>query len=222
METKRILMTVAAILLVFLLAGCVRPASQPPTTAPGGAEFPLPGTNDDVMSELERAATQTLMALEASSSQGTEAPAVGLPTATVLGDLQATQQTVVEAPTSTPIPVPTSTPGIPTSYTLQRGEHPYCIARRFNVNPDELLRASGLNQSSTFYAGMTLTIPQTGNTFPANRSLRSHPTSYTVQSGDTIYTIACLFGDVDPNAIIAANGLSAPYNLSAGQAIQIP
>jgi hypothetical protein len=43
-----------------------------------------------------------------------------------------------------------------------------------------------------------------------------------VQSGQSIYEIACLFGDADPNAIIVANNLSAPYSISAGQVLEIP
>jgi LysM repeat protein len=69
---------------------------------------------------------------------------------------------------------------------------------------------------------MVLKIPQTGNPFPAGRSLRAHPTNYTVSSGDTIYSIACLFGAVDPYAIATANGLSSPYTLTAGQSLYIP
>ena len=56
----------------------------------------------------------------------------------------------------------------------------------------------------------------------AERSLLDHPTQYTVVSGDTIYTVACAFGDVDPNAIIFANNLSEPYDLTPGQTIHIP
>jgi LysM repeat protein len=118
--------------------------------------------------------------------------------------------------------VPTSTPGIPATYTLKSGEFPYCIARRFNVNPVELLNLSGLGQNSRPAAGTTLTIPQTGNPFPGDRTLRAHPTTYTIQSGDSIYEIACLFGDVSPEAIAYANSLAAPYDLSAGQTLQIP
>jgi LysM repeat protein len=52
--------------------------------------------------------------------------------------------------------------------------------------------------------------------------LLNHPTNYTVAGGDTIYTVACKYGDVDPMAIAQANGLSSPYTLSAGKVIYIP
>ena len=55
-------------------------------------------------------------------------------------------------------------------------------------------------------------IPQNGSGFPGDRTLRAHPTTYTVQSGDTIYSIACLFGDVDPEAIAFVNNLTKPLN----------
>ena len=54
-----------------------------------------------------------------------------------------------------------------------------CIARRFNVDPDALLSASGLTSPDLYYAGLTLTIPQSG-AFPGSRMLATHPTTYTV------------------------------------------
>jgi LysM repeat protein len=120
------------------------------------------------------------------------------------------------------VPVPSPTPGLPNTYVLKTGEHPYCIARRFNVDPIEMLRASGLGTNSTVYAGMELTIPQSGNPFPAERSLLPHPDTYTVSSGETIYSIACQYGDVSPEAIAFANSLSEPYQLSSGQQLHIP
>ena len=119
---------------------------------------------------------------------------------------------------STPVPV-----GVrPASYTLQAGEFPYCIARRFDVNPDALLAASGLTSPDLYYPGLVLKIPQTGS-FPGSRVLASHPATYSVTSSDeTLYGIACKYGDVDPASIAAANGLSTGAVLSAGQQIKIP
>jgi peptide/nickel transport system permease protein len=152
--------------------------------------------------------------------------------ATVTGSFSTPTQTATIPPTATVtatiiLPEPTSTP-IPTApqpgtYTLHPGEFPYCIARRFNVDPNELLTLSGLVSQQTFFAGTVLTIPQTGNPFPGNRALRPHPTKYTVFSPiETIYGIACAFGDIDPTVIAQANGISFDSGLSAGQQLNIP
>jgi LysM repeat protein len=109
----------------------------------------------------------------------------------------------------------------PATYTLQDGEFPYCIARRFDVDPDQLLSLNGLVDGQTLYAGAVLKIPQSGS-FPGSRALRNHPTTYTASAGDTIPGIACLFGDIDPSAIASANGLSVGSTLSAGQQLSIP
>jgi LysM repeat protein len=110
----------------------------------------------------------------------------------------------------------------PASYTLQNGEFPYCIARRFNVDPDALLSASGLTSPDVYYAGLTLTIPQSG-AFPGARMLATHPTTYTVASSDeTIYSIACKFGDIDPATIASANSIASSADLTSGQQLQIP
>jgi len=118
-------------------------------------------------------------------------------------------------------PFPTVPVSRPASYTLSVGEFPYCIARRFNLNPAELLRMNGLSDGQILQPGLVLTIPQTG-VFPADRALRAHPTQYTVLSGDTLSGIACKFGDVDPINIAAVNGLGASATLTAGQFLQIP
>jgi len=117
---------------------------------------------------------------------------------------------------------PEPTPGIPQTYTLQKGEYAYCIARRFNLNPAELLALNGLGPATLVNPGTVLKIPQTGNPFITDRALQKHPTTYTVQAGDTIYTIACGFGDVSPDMIALVNGLKEPYSLSTGDKLDIP
>ena len=67
-----------------------------------------------------------------------------------------------------------------------------------------------------------LNIPQNGRPFPAQRALKPHPTTYVVQGGETIYEIACDFGDVDPRAIAQANNLTDPYTIHDGQTLTIP
>jgi peptide/nickel transport system permease protein len=124
--------------------------------------------------------------------------------------------TATGTPTSTPPPQPVT-------YILQRGEYPYCIARRFNVDPGELLVLNGILNRETFFSGMVLQLPQTGKPFPGEPMQRVHPAVYTVSRADeTIYTIACEFGDVHPEAIAQTNGLSIDSVLFIGQQLNIP
>jgi LysM repeat protein len=144
--------------------------------------------------------------------------AVTTPTATMA---LSTGSTVL--PGSTSQPAATSVPGVrPATYSLQAGEFPFCIARRYNVDPNQLLALSGLVDGVIYPPGTTLKIPQSGS-FPGDRMLQNHPATYTVvSSAETIPGIACKFGDVDPSAIATANGIAVSAALSANQQLSIP
>jgi hypothetical protein len=113
----------------------------------------------------------------------------------------------------------------PETYSLTKGEWPFCIARRYNLNPIDLLNASGLSLESKPDIGFVLKIPQSGE-WPesrfGHRYIRVHPAVHTVVAGETLNTIACLYGDVDPSGIVEANNLEEPYKISAGMDLQIP
>ncbi|PWH12736.1 MAG: hypothetical protein DDG60_11785 [Anaerolineae bacterium] len=212
-----------------LLAACQRTASTPIPTP----EFPSVPTIDPGMQGIQAFATQTAIALTGTPEGGLvqpESPALVTPDPNVTQTLQTPIVTVGETPLA-PIQNPTSFPqvtplvatGRPTTYTLQKGEFPFCIARRFDVDPDELLALNGLTRAQSYFTpGTVLKIPQTEKRFPGERALLKHPTTYTVLSGDTIYSIACKYGDVDPLAIAAQNGLQPPYTLTVGTQITIP
>lgn len=230
MNIKRFLLLSVVVVILVGASGCKLPASTAPAATPTtGSGFPVPGT--ETMGLFETIATQTAAAA-AGGGQGAPTQGGGQVTAAVSTSAAVQPAQATPAPSeNTPVPpkptkkavvVPAATAGLPASYTLQKGEFPYCIARRFNVNPGELLSINGLTTNSMVFPGMTLTIPQTGNTFPDGRELHSHPTDFTVRSGDSIYTIACYFGDVDPLVIAKVNGLSKPYSLTAGDSLQIP
>ena len=127
-------------------------------------------------------------------------------------------------PTNTVAPAPISSVGKPTTYTLQKGEFPYCIARRFDVHPSELLNLNGLSdaQARSLQPGLTLTIPQGGKVFPSARALNTHPGSYTLPQNMTVYAVACYFGDLDPAAITSANTIADINNIAAGTILTIP
>ena len=221
MTTMRYIIFIGMVTSALLLAGCTLSASTPP---------PVTETPDSAMSTLEAElaiiATQTAVAgggAETAPTQPAETePTSASPTEAAPETSPETTEAPPPPPSPTPAPVSTATPGIPQTYQLQKGEFPFCIARRFNVNQTELLNLNGLGSGSVLPVGYSLKIPQTGNTFFGQRSLIEHPASYTVVAGDTIYTIACKYGSADPNAIIEANNLKSPYTLSAGQVLQIP
>ena len=236
---KRDSIIVSTLVLVMIIASaCTQPYSQAPaaTFTPASPNlFASPGPTD-AMDPVEAFATGTALAqlttlpgtpgASTATSQVGITPQVATATATPLVVTNATAtatlavaQTPQSGPTATLIPAGSR----PASYTLQDGEYPYCIARRFNVDPEELLALNGLVDSQTVYAGKVLTIPQTGNPFPGNRMWHNHPDTYTVDfSSETIYGVACYYGDIDPALIAQANGLSVNAALTAGQTLTIP
>ncbi len=209
------------------LAACNRSASKSPTPTSSGKP-PVPGGNATEQTMGLFDANGTATAVAASAAVATQQPGAVEEANKTLAAVTATAVPAVVGAAATPVPptptvsFPVTTPVKPASYTLQKGEFPYCIARRFNVNPSELLGMNGLSLNSQTYPGKVLTIPQTSNTFPGTRALLTHPADYTVRSGDTVYSVACLYGDVSPEMIGQANGLNAPYALTAGAKIRIP
>lgn len=222
--------------IALIVSACKTPYSTPPpTTNPGTTATSLFGTPMNQtpgagMGEVEMFGTQTALASTGtpqavatqtlSLSAGTQDPNVTA-TATPLVSNPAGTVTATLAVSGT---LPTSVPvgSRPATYTLQPGEFPYCIARRFDVDPEALLSLNGLSSGTIYRPNLSLRIPQSGS-FPGARALRNHPATHTVaSSSETIYGIACLYGDVYPSAIEQANNLSAGAALTAGQQLSIP
>jgi LysM repeat protein len=232
MKTHRLIALLAAILLIASLAACNRsiPGSKKSvTTTPEGGAAVAPTTGaTDVLEQIYLFATQTAMATQGLTTGVPPAQTnpEGTPGAPVSSGGNIPQPSLPPQqplPTAKPvIAAPPATPGLPSSYTLQKSEFPYCIARRFNVDPGELLRMNGLTSYSVYYGGMVLRIPQSGRGFPGNRALRPHPATYNVRPGDTLFSIACIFGDVDPNMIAYVNNIPVNTKLEVGQLLNIP
>jgi LysM repeat protein len=222
MDTRRLLRFSTILTLFVLLAiglvACQLPASEGPETPE--ATYPVPGETQEESGGLDinQINTQTAMAqMMETSVVATETQPPLVVTETPVPEEPAQP---VE-PTQSPVEV-VPTPGIPATYSLQKGEFPFCIARRFNVNQYEVLNINGLTLYSKPPVGFTLQIPQTGNQFSGERSLQSHPDNYTVQAGDTLYTIACKYGSVSPDMIALANDISVSDSLSPGSTLSIP
>ena len=234
---KRGMLIASMLMLVsIVLSACNQPYSQ----APAVTNTPIPQSNLFASAQPTTMDNVSVFATGSAVAQLTTSPgAPAAATATLLPGVTppavtatntpivainptstATLAVVPNAPSATPLPAGS----VPSSYTLQTGEFVYCIARRFNVDPDEILALNGIVDSQTIYPGLVIKIPQTGNAFPGSRMLRNHPTSYTVTAADeTVYSVACAFGDVDPARIISNNSnIPASGVLTIGQTLNIP
>jgi len=233
-RTNRGLTIASTLLLVaVLLSACEQPYSTPPSVTNTPIDpnsffsTPIPSGEPSNMQDVESIATQTALASQATQPPAGStiiAPVDGATaTATPIIELNPTAtQAVVVVPTSTSAPAGSK----PSTYTLKNGEFPYCIARRFNVDPDQLLSLSGLSsfQADSLSAGTVLTIPQSG-TFPGDRSWHDHPATFTVGSTydtRTVYGVACYYGDIEPSVIAQNNGISVDATLTSGQTLSIP
>lgn len=119
------------------------------------------------------------------------------------------------------------------SYTVQGGDTLYRIAIRNNTTVSEL-RAANQLAGDLIQPGQVLQIPNCGGesvSAPSDGVTPEAPLdtgvqpaggeTYTVQPGDTLFTIAQRFGTTI-SAITAANNLSNPNQLSVGQELIIP
>ncbi len=225
MPRKILSLLIIVLAFMMLVTACERPASKAPvsSTSDNGEAIktPLPVdqqilnatmTAQAIMKKYEQPTAVTEPPKDATKEPGTV-------TTEVTGTIAPTAvSTLVQTPTALP-PTPVVTK--PESYTIHDGEFVYCLARRFDVDPSDLLSLNGLSASSMLSAGMTLKIPTTGS-YSGDRALLTHPDTWTVSASETIYKIACAYGDVYPESIIAVNGLVEPYTLEARQVLQIP
>lgn len=111
--------------------------------------------------------------------------------------------------------IPTGGPGSGTSvtYVVQRGDTLFSLARRYGTTVDAIMRANRLT-STQIYVGQRLTIPITTPPTPPPM------TTYVVQRGDTLFSIARRYGTT-VSAIQAANRLTST-TIYVGQRLLIP
>jgi LysM repeat protein len=238
---RSVLVFASVVIATMFLSACTQslsaaPAGEP-TLIPTGLFVSPIASVENPMEMIEQFAKQTQAAQTSVAGGGTTGtpqvavtgtPGVDAATATPTAPVNPSTPTnanPVAATTSAP-PVGTPIPpgSRPSEYVLREGEFPYCIARRYNVDPEALLSASGLTSPDVYYAGLKLIIPQNAGAFPGTRALKAHPAAYTVAStGETPYSVACLYGDVTPEAIVSANsGVTLATTFTVGQVVQIP
>lgn len=121
--------------------------------------------------------------------------------------------------------VPSSCPpGFQGRYTVRAGDSMFTIAQRFGVSLNALIAANPhISNPNVLFPGDVLCVPGTSS---GGRVPTSCPSGfqcrYTVQPGDSMFTIAQRFG-VSLNALIAANPhISNPNVLFPGDVLCVP
>jgi lysozyme len=103
------------------------------------------------------------------------------------------------------------------TYVVRSGDTLSKIADSYGVTLAALMEANGIRNADQIEVGRTLNIPGASSAPAA----RTGATSYTVKSGDTLFTIAVAHG-VTTAALQQANGIVNQNQIYVGQVLTIP
>lgn len=217
---------VAAFILIFASPGCQtgpRSIPTPDATVPSG------GSNAGGVSYTPQDLNAQPATAYTAPSGGTRADPIrpGSPNAAALAP---------QKPVANVAPIST--------YTVQRGDSLWSIAKKNNLTVAELAKANSLGTGVTLKPGQKLIVPgkPASATAPSDLSTASSPKSpatspaasttppprpsgetmrHVVQPGESLGTIARRYG-VRVGAIAEANNITDPAKIRAGQELMIP
>jgi LysM repeat protein len=241
--TKRTLRTLAAISLLALLAGCLRPSSS------GGgvtviAPLALP-TNAALTPQLTvRVLPTRPLPILGTPAAGTEEANLYITPAGSLGPIALSPMTETPTPYYSPTPSPTIPPTLPSpgdrcTYTVKGGDSLFAIALQYDTTVSEIQAQNPSQEDDSLYPGDVLWLPNcdpslseaelTATAIATNADIpTSTPTlapqiaaRHTVAAGDNLFQISLTYG-VTMDAIIELNQLEDPDALSIGQVLLIP
>ena len=195
-------------LLAVVAIGCTRSASTPPASS---------DTGQLSIEEIDQKATMNAVR-DAILTQESE-PQIQLPTATSTPPPtppEATQTPVIVVNSPTPGAAQTQT------YVVQPGEWVYSIARKFEIDPNDIIALNNLQYPFDLEVGQEITLPAARSSSNGpNATVVAGGTEYIVRAGDSVYSIAQAHG-VDYDSIIGVNNLVFPYNIYPGDRLIIP
>ena len=108
------------------------------------------------------------------------------------------------------------------AYVVAPGDTLYGISTRYGLTLAQLVAANTLGSSPTLYVGQRLVMP--GATAPSPTLVNARaasPASYTVKSGDTLFSIAQAH-EVSVAALAAENALTDATQIFVGQRLDFP
>lgn len=208
----------AIITIVIGLTGCTRERPE----LPG-----IPTSTPTQAIPLSLDGTPTILAVNATATPapvlGTPTPVVIAATATPMASAAGNNTELIPTATATPGSSPagdgtssdTTTGGSEIIHIVQPGENLYRIGLKYNIDAATIAAYNGISNITLIYVGQSLRIPTNGTTTPGGGS------TYIVQPGDTLYTIATIF-NTTVQALMSANGITDPNTIYIGQTLSIP
>ena len=135
----------------------------------------------------------------------------------------------VQAQTPGPTPTAQGTVGQGGTYVVVAGDTLYGIASRFDLTVAQITSLNNMGATPTLAVGQRLILPGQGSPRSPGGSDQVEPIAvgrgparnYTVQPGDTLYSIA-RSQTVTVSDLAAANAITDPRQLSVGQSLVIP
>jgi len=100
------------------------------------------------------------------------------------------------------------------THTVSPGDTLYGISRKYKIPTSELLKLNNMSVSTSIHPGQQLVV---GRGSAGGR----HSGRYTVQRGDSLYSIARKFG-TSPEHLVRLNALSPSSVLRVGQQLRVP
>lgn len=126
-------------------------------------------------------------------------------------------------PPTTNVPPPNGNPGTGSTqiYVVRAGDDLKSIAARYGTTWQILAAVNGLSNANVIYPGQRLIIAYSAPVPSYPAPVPSTPGTHVVKQGETLKTIAALYG-VTPELIAAANGITNVNLIYAGQVLKIP
>lgn len=142
-----------------------------------------------------------------------DTPIVTPESSSALASTKVVAPTPTTVQTSAPTPVPTQTLLV---HRVKPGDTISGISQFYDVSVTVILELNGISDVDNIFVGQELRLPPDARLPPA----ATVPTTYRVQSGDTLSAIAVKFG-VSIEDLLAANGMDDPNSIFEGQEIRL-